>query len=159
MMTPRNADASELDQLAQLWHDGWQEAHAPILPPELARFRTLPSFRTRLEAALAETRVIGAPGDAKGFSIIKGDELYQLYVSAGARGSGVASALIADVERILAGRGVKTAWLACAIGNDRAAHFYEKMGWRSVGEQTYDIPTPDGLFPLEVWRYEKKLAK
>jgi ribosomal protein S18 acetylase RimI-like enzyme len=47
--------------------------------------------------------------------------LYQLFVSPHARGSGVAAALIADAEARLAERGVQTAWLACAIGNDRAS--------------------------------------
>jgi GNAT superfamily N-acetyltransferase len=44
--------------------------------------------------------------------MLKGDELYQLYVSAPARGSGVAAALVADAEARLAEGGVKTAWLA-----------------------------------------------
>ena len=52
---------------------------------------------------------------------------------------------------------METAWLGCAIGNSRAARFYEKSGWhlaRSVVEQ---LETPGGPFPLELWRYEKRL--
>jgi GNAT superfamily N-acetyltransferase len=150
----RGAELSELDALANLWHEGWQETHAPILPADLARFRTLPSFRSRLEAGQHDVRVMGEPGTPLGLCMLKGDELYQLYV---ARGGGVAVALLADAERRLAARGVTTAWLACAIGNDRAARFYDKNGWRRVGTVSYQIPTPDGLFPLDVWRYEKKL--
>jgi RimJ/RimL family protein N-acetyltransferase len=67
-------------------------------------------------------------------------------------------ALIADVETRLAKSGVETAWLACAIGNDRAARFYEKCGWRRVGKMINELETPDGIFPLEVWRYEKVLS-
>ena len=92
-----------------------------------------------------------------GFCILKGDELYQLYVSAEARGTGIAAALMVDAEARLADDGFESAWLACAIGNERAARFYEKCGWRRVGEVTYQAETSDGAIPLEVWRYEKRL--
>jgi GNAT superfamily N-acetyltransferase len=157
MPAVRNAEVPDLDQLAQLWHEGWQEAHAPILPPELARFRTLPSFRSRLETSLADVRVMGPLGGAVGFSLLKGDELNQLYVAAVARGSGVAVALLNDAEQLLAARGVDTAWLACAIGNDRAARFYEKNAWRRVGTASIQVPAANGTLPLDVWRYEKTL--
>jgi ribosomal protein S18 acetylase RimI-like enzyme len=151
----RDADETEIDHLARLWYDGWQDAHARILPAALVRLRTFESFRERLRAALPRTRVAGPHGAPIGFSILKDDELYQLFVAAQARGSGVAVALIDDAEARLAAAGVETAWLACAIGNDRAARFYEKRGWRRTGTVVNDVETSDGPFPLEVWRYEK----
>jgi ribosomal protein S18 acetylase RimI-like enzyme len=87
--------------------------------------------------------------------MVKGDELYQLYVSAMARGSGVAAALMADADAQFLANDVKTAWLACAIGNDRAARFYEKCGWHRMGTMTNHLETTEGTFLLEVWRYEK----
>jgi len=156
-MDVRYAEEAEIDQLAGLWYDGWRDAHEQILPAELSRHRTLASFRDRLAAALPSVRVVGAPGEPVGFCIVKGDELYQLYVSASARGSGAAAALIADAESQLSKNGVGTAWLACAIGNERAARFYEKHGWRSVGNMINRLETPAGEFLLEVWRYEKRL--
>ena len=158
-MDVRDAEEAELDHLAKLWYDGWQDAHARILPEELARHRTLESFRYRLQAALPGLRVAGPPGEAVGFCITQDDELYQLYVSALARGSGIAAALLADAEERLAASGVETAWLACAIGNERAARFYEKYGWRRTGNMINVLETPDGPFPLEVWRYEKDLRE
>ncbi|EPC04017.1 hypothetical protein L861_01560 [Litchfieldella anticariensis FP35 = DSM 16096] len=156
-MDVRTAKEIELDQLASIWHDGWQDAHSRILPTELARYRTLESFKYRLQEALHNVRVAGSPSQLLGFCIIKDDELYQLYVSAEARGHGIAAMLLADAEERLSTLGVKTAWLACAIGNERAAKFYEKKGWRRVGNMISQLPTPDGHFPLEVWRYEKNL--
>ena len=129
------------------------------MPPALLRFRTQPSFRDRLEAALPETRVVGAPREPLGFCIVKDDELYQLFVAAEARGTGVAVALIDDGEARLAARGVGTAWLACAIGNTRAARFYEKRGWRLAGTIVNLAETFEGTFPIEVWRYEKDLRR
>jgi hypothetical protein len=81
---------------------------------------------------------------------VKGDELYQLFVSAQSRGSG---------SQRTDWSGVETAWLACAIGNERAARFYEKSGWRRAGTMMNLAETSNGLFPLEVWRYEKTLTR
>ena len=89
--------------------------------------------------------------------VVKDDELYQLFVSPQVRGSGVAASLIADAEERLAQSGVATAWLACAIGNERAARFYEKSGWHRVGTMVDPLETSIGKFPLEVWRFEKRL--
>lgn len=158
-MDVRAAQESEIAHLAKLWYDGWQDAHAQILPAELKRLRTLESFRERLQAALPNVRVVGEPGAPIGFCIVKSDELYQLYVAAQLRGSGVAVALIADAEARLSESGFKTAWLACAIGNEQAARFYEKHGWRRVGNMVHVLDTSEGKFPLEVWRYEKTLTR
>jgi hypothetical protein len=44
------------------------------------------------------------------------------------------------------------------IGNDRAARFYEKQGWKRTGVMINHAETASGTFPLETWRYEKKLG-
>jgi GNAT superfamily N-acetyltransferase len=157
-MDVRAAKDGEIDQLARIWHEGWHESHAPIVPAELTRIRTLESFRHRLQEALLNIRVVGPSRDPFGFCIVQGAELYQLFVSDRSRGSGVAAALIADAEARLSASGVETAWLACAIGNERAAKFYEKCGWSRVGTMINRLDTPNGPFPLEVWRYEKSLS-
>jgi GNAT superfamily N-acetyltransferase len=158
-MVVRAAEETELDALAKLWYEAWQDAHARIVPEELTRARTLESFRQRIRADLPHVRVVGPPGAPVGFCSVKGDELYQLFVSASARGSGVAGALIDDAEARLSKSGVDTAWLACAIGNDRAARFYEKRGWHLTGTVVNQLDTTAGMFPLEVWRYEKALVR
>ena len=157
-MEIRAADPTEIDRLAQLWFDGWQDAHAHLVSADLKRLRTLESFRQRLQSALPHIRVAGALGEPIAFYILKGTELYQFYVSAPARGTGLATELMADAETRLKERGVDTAWLACAIGNDRAARFYEKRGWHRVGTIIDPVATSEGPFPLEVWRYEKSLS-
>lgn len=154
----RAAQRSELDALARVWYDAWQDAHAAIAPAELTRARTLESFRERLDTALPSIRVVGAVGAPVGFCIVKDDELYQLFVAASARGTGAANALIDDAEARLAASGVSTAWLACAIGNERAARFYQKRGWQRAGTVVSRLDTPNGEFLLDVWRYEKSLT-
>lgn len=158
MVHVRGAEEAEIGHLARIWYDGWHEAHARILPEELTRLRTLESFRDRLQAALPNVRVAGPPGAPVGFVMVRDSELYQLFVSAGSRGSGVAAALMAKAEVHLRENGVGTAWLACAIGNDRAARFYEKCGWRRAGTMVNEAETSSGAFAVEVWRYEKCLT-
>ena len=158
-MIVRPADAAEIAPLAEIWHAGWHDAHAAIVPAALTRVRTLASFADRLRAALATMRVAGPPDAPRGLCMTKDDELHQMYVAAPFRGAGVAAALMADGEARLAAAGVATAWLACAIGNARAARFYEKCGWSLTRTVVDPLETPDGFFPLEVWRYEKVLAR
>ncbi|QSX77872.1 GNAT family N-acetyltransferase [Agrilutibacter solisilvae] len=156
-MQLRNAVPADLDRLASIWYDGWQDAHAQILPAALRQLRTWDNFRDRLQARMANVRVVEIDGEPAGLCVIEHDELYQLFVAATARGSGAAALLTADAEARLAQAGVRTAWLACAIGNDRAARFYEKCGWSRVGTVVIAVETTVGPFDLEVWRYEKAL--
>jgi ribosomal protein S18 acetylase RimI-like enzyme len=153
----RQAHEHEIEHLADIWYEGWQHAHATILPAELARLRTWESFRERLQADLHAVRVVGPVGSPVGFCMIREEELYQLYVSPAGRGTGVAALLEADAVAAIADHGARVAWLACAIGNDRAARFYEKVGWRRVGTMVSQLETQNGLFSLQVWRYEKRL--
>lgn len=158
-MIIRDATEVELDHLARLWYEGWRDAHATLLPEALARYRTLGSFRDRLDIEAQHLRVAGPVGQPTGMCIVKNDELNQLYVAADARGKGLAGMLLSDGEARLRRNGTRTAWLACAIGNVRAARFYEKNGWRLVGEELISLDTADGPFRLEVWRYEKDLLQ
>ena len=151
----RKASAADIEPLAQLWHDGWQDAHARVLPLEIRAARTPQRFRERLSADLASLRVIDDPVGVAGFAFLKGDELYQFYIHARARGIGCAQRLIEDAHAQFALRGVATAWLACAIGNDRAARFYEKAGWQRQGVRQIVLDLPAGPFPLDIWRYER----
>lgn len=157
-MNVRAAEAAEIDHLARVWYESWHDAHASLVPEALTRLRTLENFRHRIQDALPTVRVVGPSGGPVGFCIVKGAELYQLFVSAQARGSGVAAALLVDGEARLSASGVHTAWLACAIGNERAARFYEKHGWHRVGNMINRLDTPRGEYLLDVWRYEKPLS-
>jgi GNAT superfamily N-acetyltransferase len=158
-MHMRVAGPDDVDALARLWYDGWQDAHALIVPAELKAVRTLASFGDRLRARLDDVFVALPDGGGArfGFYFLKGDELYQFYVGREARGTGVAAVLMADAERRLRDRGITTPHLNCAIGNDRAARFYEKCGWRRVATVVEVLETTAGPIDLEVWRYEKHL--
>jgi GNAT superfamily N-acetyltransferase len=157
-MEVRDAEPPDFEALVRLWQAGWTDAHAAVVPAGLAHLRTLDDFATRMRNMYGSVRVIGPVGAPIGFHAVKSDELEQFYVSARARGTGAAALLLHDAESRLAAGGTRIAWLACAIGNERAARFYEKHGWRRIGTVTHHPETPQGPFALEVWRYEKALG-
>ena len=153
----RPLQQSEIAQAARLWHSGWIDGHAAFAPPELARLRTFESFTARLTRDLAHARAAVLDGGLIGFTILKGNDVDQFYVAAQARGTGAAMALMADAEAQLRAAGHASAWLACSVGNTRAARFYEKAGWHLAATEPMSFETTEGPFTLETWRYEKAL--
>lgn len=154
----RAARPEDIETIARLWYDGWRDVHVELVPAALTALRTLDSFRERVATRLAGTWVaLDAAGAIVGFFMIDDTELYQFYVAAPARGTGVAAAMMESAEDRLRDDGIAEAHLACAIGNDRAARFYEKTGWRRAGVMPEMVETSAGPFRLSVWRYEKGL--
>ena len=152
----RRAEPSEIAALARIWHDGWHDAHAALVPEVLVRVRTLENFEERMTAGIDAVWVAADRGAPLGFYVLNGDELDLLFVAAESRGTGVAITLLEDAERRLRDGGTETAWLACVIGNERAARFYEKSGWRRVGSAVERSESAAGIFDVSVWRYEKR---
>ena len=149
------AVAADVPAIAALWHEGWHQGHAAIAPAALVRTRDLPEFLARTKAHLPQTTVLRGENGIVGFHMIEDDEIYQFYVDAAFRGQGVAARLMAHAEKALAGR---RAWLACSVGNDRAAGFYAKAGWSNAGEVVYPVETASGPQDVTVWRFEKDLT-
>ncbi|SLN14630.1 Acetyltransferase (GNAT) family protein [Falsiruegeria litorea R37] len=147
-----------IPQAAEVWHAGWHEAHADIVPSDLTKLRTLDSFASRLVKYAATTRIAVQDGQVFGLCVVLKDEINQMYVSAQARGTGLAADLIQDGERRIQASGHATAWLACAVGNDRAARFYEKRGWVNARTEILRFEAGVGTYPLEIWRFEKSLT-
>lgn len=158
-MQIKEAKQADIPALARLWHEGWHDGHGAFSPLALVAARTEASFAERLAGALPEIFVLGEADipDAPpaGFFLLRGDELYQFYVARQMRGTGAAMTLMAAAEAELLRRGITRPWLACAIGNDRAARFYEKAGWRNVGMRPYGSVTKDGPVEVMVWRFER----
>ena len=157
VMEIRGAVISECEVLSHLWYRAWHEAHASILPAEVVSDRTLSQFEDRITVALPTIRVAGPIDKPYGFCICKDSEVNQLFVTAEARGTGVAADLLQDAERCLWDAGIETGWLACAIGNERAARFYRKNGWRWSGPRMSNLHLTNRIFPLTVWCFEKCL--
>jgi ribosomal protein S18 acetylase RimI-like enzyme len=113
--------AREADQLAivQLWHQGWHDAHAHLVPTEILAFRTPEHFLLWLKQS-TDAFHVAVDDELLGFVSINGAELVKLYVSPQARGSRTAHDLLSHAERLLAEQGVAQAELFCTAGNVRA---------------------------------------
>jgi len=144
----RKPTKSELPALAQLWYDGWQVAHAAYVPASLTAIRTLDSFAVRLSDHFNDIRVIGETGVPLGFCIIKGLEIYQIFVAPEAKGKGVAATLITDGLKRIGEAGHTSATLDVIAENTRAIAFYEKMGWQQKGVETIMLDTLTDPYPL-----------
>ncbi|QQA44128.1 GNAT family N-acetyltransferase [Pelagovum pacificum] len=157
-MIPRPATPGELDALAELWFDGWRDAHLDHVPAELTALRTLEDFRARLARMPDTVRVTGPEGAPTGFCAVRDNEIYQLFVAAGARGTGAAAALIADGEARIAAAGHREAMLDVVEQNARARRFYERCGWQVRGRELRTVDTSAGGFEMELVVMVKPLA-
>ena len=152
----RPATPEDVDAIAVLWHAGWRDGHVGHVPDALLPHRGLESFRQRLPARIAESTVATIGGRIVGFVTVREDEINQLYVSADARGTGVAGDLLRHGEHVIAQR-YPLAWLSVALGNARARRFYEKCGWRDAEPMDYRAEIEGGTLPVPCRRYEKQV--
>jgi GNAT superfamily N-acetyltransferase len=155
--SPRPARAEDIAPLAEIWRDGWREAHEVLAPPGLTERRMAEDFTVRLRAFGDDLITAGPVGAPLGLVSVKGDELNQMFTSPAARGTGIAKALLSAGEERIAESGHQQAWLDVMIGNDRAAAFYRKCGWRLRGEQVLHLDTRPEPFEINLWVFEKDL--
>jgi ribosomal protein S18 acetylase RimI-like enzyme len=154
----RRATATDAAAVARIWADGWRDGHLGHVPEALVAVRTPASFRDRAAERVSDTVVADVGGFVAGFVMVVGDEVEQVYVSGEHRGSGVATTLLTEAERIVAASGHRRAWLAVVAGNERARRFYERCGWVDEGPFDYTAAGPDGSIAVPARRYVKALA-
>jgi ribosomal protein S18 acetylase RimI-like enzyme len=150
----RAARGDDAAAVAEIWEHGWRDGHLGNVPDELVALRTPESFATRAAERVGDTTVATVDGAVAGFVMVVGDEVEQVYVAADHRGSGVASTLLAEAERLVATGGHPKAWLAVAPGNARARRFYERQGW--VDEGRFDYQAAGMVVPCQ--RYVKAVG-
>lgn len=143
--TLRDARPDDARRLAEIWSTGWHDAHDGRVPDALAAHRTPQSFVERAPGLVPHTRVAEVSGTVVGFVAVVDDQVDQLHVDAGARGTGVAAALLADAARVAAQAGHAQPWLAVVPGNDRARRFYERQGWSDEGPFDLRVDVAPGV--------------
>lgn len=153
----RPAQAADAAAVGTIWAAAWQDAHLGQVPDELVAVRTRESFLDRAAQRVADTTVAEVGGVVAGFIMVDNDEVEQVFVDAGHRGSGVAAVLLAEAERQVASNGHTSAWLAVVEGNARARRFYERRGWHDEGPFQYAARHGDTTIPVPCRRYVKKL--
>ena len=158
MTTIRPAVAADMAAVADLWHEGWHDGHAGHVPDGLTARRTLEAFHERTPARAADTTVaVSDAGDLRGFVMVVGDEVEQVFVGRAARGSGLAADLLALAEQQVGAAGHESAWLAVVAGNARARRFYDKQGWVDEGDLPYEVTAGGRTWTSPCRRYTKAL--
>ena len=158
----RPARADDAETIAEIWRQGWRDGHLGHVPQELVDIRTEASFATRSLERIPDATVATVDGAVVGFIMVVDDEVEQVYVSSGARGTGVADELMREAERQVRTNGHTEAWLAVVAGNSRARAFYERAGW--VDEGTFDYAAAasaaaeTGTIAVPCRRYAKRVA-
>lgn len=154
--TLRPATSDDTEAIAAIWHGGWAEGHLGNVPDALVAHRDLESFRRRVPERIAETTVAAIDGEVVAFVTVREAEIEQIYAARSARGTGVAAALMAHGEQVIAAR-FDEAWLAVVEGNGRARRFYERLGWRDGGSLDYEAQIDGGSVVTPVRRYAKRV--
>ena len=154
----RPATDSDAPVVAMLWYRGWRDGHEGHVSDELMYARTEASFRGRASDRVADTTVATVGGAVGGFVMVDDDEVEHVYVGQAHRGTGVAAALLARAEEIVASNGHDAAWLAVVAGNTRARRFYERNGWIDQGVIDYAAAVEGGSVVIPAHRYAKRVA-
>jgi ribosomal protein S18 acetylase RimI-like enzyme len=151
----RPATGADARVVAIIWHRGWRDGHEGHVSDELVSARTEASFRLRASQRVADTTVATVDGAVAGFIMVVENEVEQVYVASTHRGTGMAAALLAKAEEIVANNGYESAWLAVVAGNARARRFYERNGWIDSGPIEYPAATGGGPVVIPARRYAK----
>lgn len=154
----RAAGPDDAAVIGEIWRRGWADGHLGHVPEALVAVRTPESFGLRAAQRIDDTVVAVVAGTVAGFVMVVGDEVEQVYVAADHRGTGVATRLLAEAERLVAAGGHHRAWLAVVPGNTRARRFYERNGWTDQGLFEYPAAGATGPIPVPVLRYEKPVT-
>ncbi|MEI5099345.1 GNAT family N-acetyltransferase [Streptomyces sp. PmtG] len=154
----RRARAEDTAAIARIWHAGWSEGHLGHVPDALLSVRTPESFVLRAPRRVDDTVVAVVDGEVAGFVMVVDDEVEQVYVAEGHRGTGVAAVLLTEAERVVAAKGHRRAWLAVVDGNARARRFYERNGWRDEGLFEYLAASDSGPIRVACHRYVKPVG-
>ena len=142
----QDAQASDLQEIAEFHVEVWQEAYAGMMDAEYLRNLSVDQRVQQWQQSLAaapEYRILvarTAAGAFLGFGSVQehdaaehlGLELHTLNLKPAARGIGLAAAMI---SQLLAERGAY-AWVV--EGNERAVEFYRKVGFELTEERRPD---------------------
>ena len=161
--TIRSATAHDRLPILRLWHEGWHDAHADLVPKPVLAYRKPEHFALWLDSCDETVFVACAAGEVVGFYAVDGAELVKLFVRRDARGSGLAQALLAGAEDRLQSRGIEIAELFCTAGNGRAERFYEKHDWQRQRTFPDRLWHPSGAggsdWEVTTHRYIKRLVR
>ncbi|MDP9344714.1 MAG: GNAT family N-acetyltransferase [Actinomycetota bacterium] len=130
----RAATGADAPALAEIQARAWRWAYSDFVDHD-----DMPVAGERLARCHADVvgggvRVFDQDGAVVGYASVHDDQLTSLYVDPPAQGAGVGGRLLEDAEGRLRAGGHALAWLWVFTANAQGRAFYERRGWRAVGE-------------------------
>ena len=152
----------DVEGIACCWCAAYRDQGPDLteLTPAFLAERTLETFRRRAHERVANTLVAwNESSHLLGFCTCTADEVEQFFLSAGARGTGVAEKLLEHAEATLRSHGTSVAHLYCFPKNRRGLRFYERCRWqRQGGPCAHAVQVSGGrTHTLHLVRLEKAL--
>ncbi|WP_036284470.1 GNAT family N-acetyltransferase [Microbacterium luticocti] len=177
-ITVRPAQVTDARAISTIRISSWRVAYAGLIPAAVldrldveaeAQRRALQWEKYHTDPRVADfvAEVDGAPAGWASSGPCRDDdgpdrgELYALYALPEHWSTGVGHALMVAVEHALRAAGYRTASLWVLDGNERAAAFYQRHGWREDGTAKDDdrIVGRTGVAPLHERRRVRDLAE
>lgn len=132
-----------------LW-DSWMDAYSPFIPEEDLRSYHQATYRidslTRLfESDIVRGFIAEADGKAVGFARTQlhrnENRLYlaSLYLLPAYQGRGIGGRLLAVAEEQARACGLDDLWVGVMVQNEPARRFYDRRGFRFVGEEPFKM--------------------
>jgi hypothetical protein len=149
----RRARASDVVEVATLYHSVWHETQASFMPRAEIAHRSLEFFIHRMTALFGATLVTEKSGTIVAFSPWRGN----LWASCSSQSDAPTLLTAAEIE--MAKEGTVEAELHCVVGNERARRFYERTGWAPQGKIMEWVAGEHTQIEVPFWRMKKVLSK
>ena len=148
----RAATEADVAAITDIEARAWRWAYSDFVDYDAMPIAEERVERWRGHVAAGRVRVFDQDGAVVGYASVDDHQLTSLYVDPAAQGAGVGARLHDDaLERLRAG-GHSAAWLWVFTANDQGRAFYERRGWRAVGD-----PHREPHWVGEALRYEREL--
>ena len=150
----RMARSTDVDEIANIFVDSWQETYAGILPTTaLSRMsrsdqkrhwaRTVLQANSRnpvFVASDADDNVYGfaSAGPSREPTLPHDAEIYTLYIAPGFTGQGLGTALVEEVFRLFA-KSTYRSMIIWALAENPSRYFYEAIGGKLVAERQHPV--------------------
>jgi GNAT superfamily N-acetyltransferase len=148
----RAATEADAPAIAEIQARAWRWAYSDFVDHDDMPVADERLERWRAHVARGGVRVFDQDGTVVGYAGVAENQLTSLYVEPGAQGAGVGGRLLDDAQERLRAGGHAVAWLWVFVANAEGRAFYERRGWRPVGD-----PVRAEHWVGEALRYERSL--
>lgn len=152
-MQIRTARGDDLSGAISVGHRTWLATYEPIAGPEyvamgLAKWWTRDAVTASIRAGRTIVAVLGDEVIGVATHGVQNEQvvLWKLYVLPGHHGEGIGSALLREVERRAVAAGHHTLVLSHITGNEQAARFYAKNGFKTTSVEEGGSGMPDSVW-------------